>query len=95
MMNRRKIILFLAAACAVLGILLLFFGPLLKAEEKKPPITAENAANVGALLSDLVSAYETPTNMDSVRIEADLEAIRAVNEKDAPVGRARQEDGRY
>ena len=87
-MNRRKIILFLAAACAVLGILLLFFSPLLKAEEKKPPITAENAANVGALLSDLVSAYETPTNMDSVRIEADLEAIRAVNEEDCAVAQS-------
>ena len=87
-MNRRKIILVLAAACALLGILLLFFSPLLKAEEKKPPVTAENAANVGALLSDLVSAYETPTNMDSVRIEADLEAIRAVSEEDCAVAQS-------
>ena len=87
LMNRRKIILALAAVCAVLGILLLFFGPLLKAEEKRPPITAENAANVGALLSDLVSAYEKPAEEDSAKIEADLEAIRAVDEGDFAVAK--------
>ena len=84
-MNRRKIILALAAACAALGILLLFFGPLLKAEEKRLPITEENTANVGTLLSDLVEAYETPTNRDPVTIEADLEAIRAVSADDYAV----------
>ena len=86
-MRGRRIIPILAAVFALLGIFLLFFAPLLKPAEKQP-ITAENAANVGTLLSDLVSAYENPAEGDLSRIEADLEAIRAVSAEDYAVAQS-------
>ena len=80
-MKGRQIIPVLAALFALLGIFLLFLAPLQKPAEKRP-VTAENAANFGTLLSDLVNAVENPAEGDPSGIEADLEAIRAVNAED-------------
>ena len=41
-----------------------------------------NADNFAALLTDLVKAYETPEETDADRIDADLQAVRAVSEAD-------------
>lgn len=47
-----------------------------------------NSANFAALLADLVSAYEGPSDADERTINADLEAIRAVDEADYAVAKA-------
>ena len=85
-MKGRRIIAILAALFALLGLVLLFLGPRQKPAEKRP-ITAENGANVGALLVDLVNAYQDPTDGDASKIEADLEAIRSVNEDDYAIAK--------
>ena len=86
MMKGRGIIPILAALFALLGLVLLYFAPLSKPAEKRP-ITAENGANVGTLLVDLVNAYENPAEGDLSRIEADLETIRAVSADDYAVAK--------
>ena len=85
-MKGRRIIAILAALFALLGLVLLFLGPRQKPTEKRP-ITAENGANVGALLVDLVNAYQDPTDGDASKIEADLEAIRSVSEDDYAIAK--------
>ena len=85
-MKGRRIIAILAALFALLGLVLLFLGPRQKPAEKRP-ITAENGANVGALLVDLVNAYQDPTDGDASKIEADLEAIRSVSEDDYAIAK--------
>ena len=85
-MKGRRIIAILAALFALLGLVLLFLGPRQKPAEKRP-ITAENGANVGALLVDLVNAYQDPTDGDASKIEADLEAIRSVSGDDYAIAK--------
>ena len=48
----------------------------------RAPAPEDDAAAFAALLTDLVNAYETPSEGDGQRIEADLAAIRAVSEED-------------
>ena len=86
-MKGRRIIAILAALFALLGLVLLFLGPRQNLAETQRPITAENGANVGALLVDLVDAYQDPTDGDASKIEADLEAIRSVSEDDYAIAK--------
>ena len=54
----------------------------------KSPVVTDNAENFGALVMDLVRAYEIPSEENVQMIEADLEAIRAVREDDYATARA-------
>ena len=49
----------------------------------KSKVAEANAENFATLLIDLAKAYETPTADDDAAIDADLAAIRAVDEADA------------
>ena len=51
-------------------------------------VKKENAENFGALLRDLVEAYENPGDADKLRIAADLEAIRRIDKTDHAVASA-------
>ncbi len=51
-------------------------------KKEGPPVSEANARNAAALLADLVSAAERPTEGDEARIAADLAAVRAVNGTD-------------
>ena len=89
-MRLRKWILILILAFAVFGLVLLCWNPLQNLLGLTPPapitapITEENDANVGALLSDLVQAAvdRTAPEESAPVIQRDLEAIRAVSERD-------------
>ena len=54
----------------------------------KAPVTTDNAKNFGALLMDLVRAYEVPSEQDAQTIKTDLDAIRSVSENDYAVAQA-------
>ena len=51
----------------------------------RPPVSEANAANFGKLLTDLVTACETPSDADEQTIRADLDAIEAADRKDLAV----------
>ena len=57
-------------------------------EPVRPPVSDADKANVSTLLSDLVTAYETPSPDDARRLAADLEAIRATAPDDYPLAKA-------
>jgi len=54
----------------------------------KSPVDKANARNFGALVMDLVRAYENPTEDDAKTIAEDLETIRSVKEEDLAVAQA-------
>ena len=89
-MRLRKWILILILAFAVFGLVLLCWNPLQNLLGLTPPapitapISEENDANVGALLSDLVQAAvdRTAPEESAPVIQRDLEVIRAVSERD-------------
>ena len=84
-MNKRRL-WFLIACLLVLAAVVACVCLFPRGEE--PPVTAANGDNVGALLSDLVRAYETPQEGDAARIEADLQAIGKTNGKDEKLARS-------
>lgn len=84
-MNKRRL-WFLLACLLILAAVVACVCLLPRGEE--PPVTAENGDNVGALLSDLVRAYETPQADDAARIEADLQTIGKINGKDEKLARS-------
>ena len=67
---------FLAAA-AILGTVLAGIN------RPRPIVSPENGENYGALLTDLVNAWETPSEENARAVRADLEAIRKTNAGDA------------
>ena len=83
-MKKKRVLI--AAICAV--ILLLSGSLLWNAFRQKTPVSKSNAANFGALLTDLVNAYEDPAAGDEAAIEADLAAIRAVSRRDGALAEA-------
>ena len=77
-MKKRRVIL--AVVCAVT---VLLTGMLLwNSFRDKSPVAKDNAANFGALLTDLVNACEDLGPGDEAAIEADLATIRAVSRRD-------------
>ena len=68
--------------CALTALLLLVVLAFACTEQTRDPICRANAMNFGALLTDLVKAYETPTALDAQKIEADLDAIRSIDLRD-------------
>ena len=54
----------------------------------KSPVDTGNAKTFGALVMDLVRAYESPSEKDEQNIEAALEKIRSVSEDDRAVAQA-------
>ena len=48
----------------------------------RSPVETDNARHFGALVMDLVRAYETPSGKDAETIRADMEKIRSVNGED-------------
>ena len=83
-MKRRTLIII--AICAVLVIAAAFVFALRHAG-KWEHVSEKNAANFGALLTDLVKAYEVP-DTDPSLIEADLEAIRKISTGDYEVAKS-------
>ena len=79
---RLVLALILVAAAAVF----LYFARR-SANTPKVPISEDNAENFGVFLSDLVRAYETPTEEDGRIIEADLETIRSVRENEYEIAK--------
>ena len=71
---------------SVLMIALLLSGLAGVAEDWRPD--EDNAINLARLLIDLVYAYENPESDDSPRIDADLDAIRAVSASDYEIASA-------
>ncbi len=71
--ERVRIIAAFAAACLLLSpVNARGTGP-------EKPISEANAENFGKLLTDMINAYETPSETDSRTIAADLKAIRRVS----------------
>ena len=71
---------------ALLGALLLIGCATVQAEGMQ--IKESNADHFGDLLINLLNAYETPSAEDALRIDAALEAIRAVDDGDYRIGAA-------
>ena len=76
-MKKRTLFLLLGALALIALILILTLSG-----GEKTPVSAKNAENFGALLSDLVNAYENPSEESRQAIETDLKAIRAVSRRD-------------
>lgn len=70
----------------LLAILLAMAGLSSLAEEYH--IDEGNMEYFSTLLTDLLSAYEAPSEDDAQRLEADLEAIRTVSESDGEIARS-------
>ena len=51
-------------------------------------IDGRNLEHFSVLLNDLLTAYEAPSGEDEQRIEADLEAIRAVSDSDGEIAQS-------
>ena len=68
---------------AAVLIALLLLGAAAVAEERR--VVEDNEAHFAALFNDLLAAYETPSEGDDSRIDADLESIRGVSEADYAV----------
>ena len=84
-MKHRRVWQIIACALAALALLAVFTA----ANREPLPQPGSNTDNYVRLLSDLVTAYETPSAGDARRIAADLEAIRLTDSRDyatAPVG---------
>ena len=75
-------------ALAVLLIVVFLYIAVRTQMVAKSPVTTENAKNFGTLLTDLVQAYETPSEEDDRTIQADLDVIRSVSEDDYLVAQA-------
>ena len=70
----------------LLAVLLILAGASGMAEGYR--IDEGNTEHFSALLNDLLSAYEAPSGDDAQRLEADLNAIRAVSESDGAIARS-------
>ena len=77
-MKHRRIWQIIACALAALALL----GVFTAANREPLPQPGSNTDNYVRLLSDLVTAYETPSAGDARRIAADLEAIRLTDSRD-------------
>ena len=75
---KKRSLLILLSALAVIALVLI----LLISGGEKAPVSARNAENFGALLGDLVNAYENPAEGDRQTIETDLKRIRSVSRRD-------------
>ncbi len=85
-MKKRTITILIILAVLIAAVFLSFA---IRAERQtKAPVSEENAENFGVLLSDLIRAYETPSDQDMQTIEKDLEAIRSVNENEYEIAKA-------
>ena len=88
-MKKRRIALILF--CALILLLLALQVAIPHAPQEEPlsqPISRENAENVSRLLNDLVKAHRSPAAEDAGQIDADLDAIRAVDSRDYQIARA-------
>ena len=81
-MKKRKTWIIIICIAAVLIAAAVIALAVTRARTPKTPVSQANAANFGALLTDLVNAAETPGAGDEETIRADLAAIRAVSKKD-------------
>lgn len=81
----KKRLILIMSICMALA--LLIGGILLLALRKKAPVSKANANNFAVLLSDLVYAYETPTEETTKKIDEDLALIEAANRKDLPLAK--------
>ena len=81
-MKKRTLWILLFSA-AVLLVLALTVKP-----QQQTPVSKENVDNFAALLTDLVSAYEAPSEQDGQTLTADLEAIRSVSRTDYETAKA-------
>lgn len=77
-MKKRPV--FIALTCAAL--LLALSALVLMPQGEKSLTLQDDTENFGQLLTHLVQAYESPSDRDAQLINADLAAIRAVNNKD-------------
>ena len=76
----KKRTVFIVLTCAAL---LLALAALVSMPQGEKSLTLQDdAENFGQLLTHLVQAYESPSDRDAQLINADLAAIRAVNNKD-------------
>ena len=82
-MKKRYII-----ALALLLILVFLYAGLRGEMRVKSPVDTDNAKNFGALLLDLVRAYEIPSQQDAQTIKTDLDVIRSVSEDDYLIAQA-------
>jgi len=71
---------------AVLAVLLVLTGTLAAAQTRW--IGEESKKHFAALLTALVNAYETPSEGDDARIDAELDAIREVSPSDYDIAQA-------
>ena len=86
-MKKNVFWIILLILAVVLAAVFLYFA-IRSAGQPKTPVSEANAENFGTLLSDLVRACETPSDEDAQILEADLEAIRSVNENEYELARA-------
>ena len=80
--KKHPILMILAVGLVLIAAAVFAYFALRAKSTPKVPICADNTKNFGVFLSDLVRAYETPTEEDRRIIEADLETIRAVSENE-------------
>ena len=71
---------------AALAVLLTWAGTLAAAQTRW--ISEGNKTRFTALLTTLISAYETPSEGDDARIDAKLDAIREVSASDYDIAQA-------
>lgn len=89
-MKKRRIALILFCALMLLLLALQVAVPHPQTPEQSlaQPISAGNADNVSRLLNDLVKAHRSLAAEDMRQIDADLEAIRAVDGRDYEIAKA-------
>ena len=75
-------------ALAVLLVVAVLYIALRGEMVTKSPVATDNAKNFGALLMDLVRAYEIPSEQDAQTIKSDLDTIRSISENDYTVAQA-------
>ena len=75
---KKRTLFLLLGALALIALILILTLP----GGEKTPVSDKNAENFGALLSDLVNAYENPAEESQQVIETDLKAIRSVSRRD-------------
>ncbi len=76
---KKRVIVVLLAVCLLAALTAL---ALRLSQKEGPPVSRANARNAAALLTDLVTAAESPSEGDAARIAADLDAVRSVSRSD-------------
>jgi hypothetical protein len=76
---KKRVIVVLLAVCLLAALTAL---ALRLSQKEGPPVSQANARNAAALLTDLVTAAESPSEGDAARIAADLDAVRSVSRSD-------------